>query len=221
MKTQQTINDLLVRNTFAKNKVLTINELKLIVPLSVRTIHSRLKLWNAVNSYNKNGMYYTLPNIAQFDSNGLWSFQNIHFSQYGNLKQTIVELVNRSTSGLNAQQLGELLKMNTHSFISHFVDLKGIIRDKMDGSYVWYSSDLNTCQKQKLYRTETSKKQNFSSIKDSIAVLILVEKIKNPDMDVFELAELLSKQGIRIKPITISVFLNFYGIEKKNKVTDV
>jgi len=44
----------------------------------------------------------TLPEIPEFDRNGLWKYQSVLFSAYGNLKQIIIELIRRSETGLRA-----------------------------------------------------------------------------------------------------------------------
>lgn len=216
MKTLQNSNENLVIDTFSKKKVLTINELKTLIPLSIRTIYTRLKDWNVINSYNKNGKYYTLTTIAKFDSYGLWHYNDIHFSKHGNLKQTLIHLIKSSETGLSALKIGELMRMDYRSFLWHFSQIKEIQRTKIDGAYVWFSADVGTYQQQQTARIGVSKSKLVCEIKDSIAILILVERIKNPDMESETLSELLSKQGVKIKPATITAFFNYYGIEKKS-----
>ena len=220
MNTLQNSNDNLVMATFTKEKVLTIDELQVLIPLlSVRTIYTRLKRWNAITSHNKNGKFYTLATIAIFDSYGLWHYNDIHFSKYGNLKQTLVHLIKRSEKGLNAFEIGGLMRMGHRSFLSHFSLLKEIQRTKIDGIYIWFSGDTDTCQRQKAARLGASKNKTVLEIKDSIAILILVERVRNPDMELETLSELLSKQGVYIKPETIGAFFSYHRIEKKNQLS--
>ena len=56
-------------------------------------------------------------------------------------------------------------------------------------------------------------------IKDSIAILILVERVRNPDMELETLSEILSKQGVYIKPETIGAFFSYHRIEKKSQLS--
>jgi hypothetical protein len=220
MNTLQNSNDSLVIATFAKKKVLTINELQILIPLlSVRTIYTRLKGWNAITSYNKNGKFYTLTTIAIFDSYGLWHYNDIHFSKYGNLKQTLIHLIKSSENGLNALEIAELMRMDHRSFLSHFSLLKEIQRTKIDGIYIWFSGDADTCQRQKAARLGASKNKIALEIKDSIAILILVERVRNPEMELETLSELLSKQGVYIKPETIGAFFSYHRIEKKSQLS--
>lgn len=215
-----TIDESKVIDTFYKNNVLTINELKLLLPFSVRTIYNRLKTWKAINSYNKNGKFYTLPDLAKFDSYGLWHYNDIHFSVHGNLKQTLVHIVRTSEDGLNAHEISGVLKMDYRSFLWQFSKLKQIRRVKINGAYVWFSSDKDTFQQQETTRLGVSIKKTAIEIKDPIAILLLVERIKNPEMGLKGLSELLYKQGVSIDPSTISSFFSYHGIEKKNNFPD-
>jgi hypothetical protein len=93
------------------------------------TARRRLKAWRAYTSYNRNGRYYTLPEIAQFDDMGLWRHQGAFFSKHGNLKQTLVHLVVHSVQGLSGAEFGEILGLQPRSFLSHFRDHPAIYPD--------------------------------------------------------------------------------------------
>ncbi len=218
MRTIQNSNEKLIIENFSKNKVLTINELKILMPFSLRTIFSRLKMWNVINSYNKNGMYYTLTTIAKFDSYGLWQYNDICFSKHGNLKQTLLHLINSSEKGLNAVEISELLRMDCRSFLWQYSKIEEIQRTKIEGHYVWFSADAEKYQQQKAARLGVSSNKKLCKIRDSSGILILIERIKNPDADEIALSKILLKQGIKIKPEAISEFFDYHGIEKKNNV---
>jgi hypothetical protein len=44
-----------------------------------------LQEWQAHNSYNQNGRYYTLPDVPEYDANGLWCWCGVFFSRAGTL----------------------------------------------------------------------------------------------------------------------------------------
>ena len=117
------------RATVKKQKIFTLNKLVSILECSSRTAQTKLKLWKAYTSYNQNGKYYTLPEIPQFDSFGLWRYKNAAFSKHGNLKKTIVQLVNSTSAGFSGKQLGELLGLSPQSFLHHFRGCPGIYRE--------------------------------------------------------------------------------------------
>lgn len=200
---------------FEKKKIIVIKDLTDILKKSVRTAHSRLKQWGAINSYNKNGCYYTLPSIARFDQFGLWHYRDIHFSKYGNLKETLISLVENSENGLDSNQIGQLLKLDSRSFLSHFNNIKQLYREKINGRFIYFTTDKVVYQQQKQKRTDQKPGKQFNSVKDSTGILLLVERIKNPDLDETDLAKHLRKQGVRIKPEAISNFFFCHGIKKK------
>jgi len=200
---------------FERKKVIVIKDLTEILKKSVRTAHSRLKQWGAINSYNMNGCYYTLPSIARFDQFGLWHYRDIHFSKYGNLKETLISLVENSENGLDSNQIGQLLKLDSRSFLSHFNNIKQLYREKINGRFIYFATDKVVYQQQKQKRTVQKSGKQFNSVKDSTGILLLVERIKNPDLDEADLAKHLRKQGVRIKPEAISNFFFSHGIKKK------
>ena len=99
-------------------KVVTLTELAFHLNCSRRTVQRRLADWQAISSYNRNGSYYTLPNIPQFDANGLWRYQGVFFSKFGSLPETFVQLVSRSSDGLTAAEAGDLLGVRPSSFLN-------------------------------------------------------------------------------------------------------
>ena len=90
-------------------KVVTLAELALHLHCSSRTVQRRLANWQAINSYNRNGAYYTLPDIPKFDAHGLWRYRQAFFSRFGNLPETFVQLAPNSQAGLTAAEAGDLL----------------------------------------------------------------------------------------------------------------
>ena len=108
----QNINDEFLREAIRKfrhEKIMTIEQIAKGLNRSIPTARNRLKQWKAFTSYDKNGRYYVLPEIPKFDSNQLWSTKNIHFSRYGNLKSTLIGVVENSESGLNGMEIGQVL----------------------------------------------------------------------------------------------------------------
>ena len=155
-----------VLKRFHRIKVLTIEQLVDLLKSSVMTARRRLKKWEALTSFNQNGRYYTLPRIPQFDHNGIWKYQTILFSKYGNLKQTIIELVRRSEAGLSAREVAQIVEIPSNSSIfSQLQRVSGIRREKHQGHFVYFSDEQETYQKQKsaLYRPEAA--QRFHPMK--------------------------------------------------------
>ena len=63
-----------------RKKVITLAEIMQELQSSVRTIRRRLQIWGALASFNHNSRFYTLPELPQFDEQGLWFHRDIGFS---------------------------------------------------------------------------------------------------------------------------------------------
>jgi hypothetical protein len=199
---------------FHRIKVVTIEQLADLLESSVITARRYLKKWKAYTSFNHNGRYYTLPGIPHFDSNGIWKYQTILFSSYGNLKQTIIQLVRGSESGLSAKEIARVVEIPPNSSIfSQLQNISGIRREKHQGHFVYFSDDPETYPKQisALFRPEPV----AGLPSDEEAVLILVQYIKHPHIGMEELSERVAQQGKVIAPSVIRNFLEHHGLLKK------
>ena len=206
-----------VIKAFKKKKVLMIDELSGLLGSSVVTARRRLKQWKACTSYNQNGRYYVLPDIAKFDSYGLWKHQDILFSRHGNLKQTVFALVNNSPAGLTGSQIGELVSLAPRSFLSHFRNESQLRRKMMEGRYVYFSAEKATYKRQQKTRQTPTNQANMRAPTDAEAVVILVERIKHSGLSIEDLAKKLGKIGYRFSHEAIHHFLDSHGLLKKTQ----
>ena len=204
-----------VMRSFKKQKVVTIDQLANWLSCSVVTARRRLKAWRAYTSYNQNGRYYTLPDIAQFDDIGLWQYQGAFFSKHGNLKQTLIHLVTHSAHGLSSTELGEILGLQPRSFLSHFRDHPAIYRENMMGRWIWFAAEPGTRKQQRQARLaqESAKMSHMPS--DMEAVMILVDLIEHPMSDVKQIARRLKSKQIDIDAAAIRQLLDHHGLLKK------
>jgi hypothetical protein len=209
------MNEEKILQKFRSEKVLTIEQLTHLLSCSVITVRRRLKQWSVHTSLNKNGRYYVLPKVAEFDRNGLWNHQGIFFSKHGNLKKTIIQLIRQSETGLSAHEISKLVGIAPDSsFISHFRNFPGIQREKYTGRFIYFSDDPNVYKKQVFVRLGAIK---FPS--DADAVLILVQFIKHPNISLKELSNKIAQQGKRIESAVIRSFLEYHGLLKKTPAT--
>lgn len=186
------------RKAFRRQIILTLEEVAELIDGSIHTARRRLKEWGVLNSYNQNGRYYALPDVPEFDGNGLWHRRGVFFSQYGNLKQTVVELVRRSQAGLDAGEMRSLLGLDPRSFLSAFAKHPQLRREKTRGRFVYYCSDPAVYGKQRQRRWALNAMGRQPT--PSEAVAILVEKIKHPALSNEALSRRLRKQNLSVKP---------------------
>ncbi len=209
--------DVRVMKVFKKKKVLMIEELSRLLGSSLVTARRRLKQWEAYTSYNQNGRYYVLPDIAKFDTDGFWRHQDILFSQHGNLKQTVIALVKNSPTGLAGSQIGELVSLAPRSFLSHFRNESQLRREMIEGRFVYFASDKATCIQQKKNLQEQTNPSDMHAPTDAEAVVILVERIKYSGLSIEDLAKKLRKVGYRFNAEAIRHFLDSHGLLKKTQ----
>lgn len=201
------------RKAFRKHMVLTLEEVAELIHSSIHTARRRLKEWQALTSYNRNGRYYTLPDVPAFDANGLWQRRGVCFSRYGTLKRTVVELVRCSQTGLDAGNIRSLLGSDPRSFLSAFAKHPELRREKVHGRFVYFSSEETVYKKQREQRCLLSEKARLPT--DFEAIAILVEKIKHPALSNEELSRRLAKQRLSIAPEGIGTFFAKHGLTVK------
>ena len=198
---------------FRRRKVMTLEEVAELVHSSIHTARRRLKEWRTHTSYNQNGRYYTPPDVPEFDADGLWHWRGVFFSRYGNLKQTVVELIRRSAAGLDAGEMGSLLGLDPRSFLSSFADHPQIKREKSQGRFVYYCADRSAYSGQQQRRSVLIAEGRQPTSFEAIA--ILVEKIKHPALTNEALSRRLKKQKLSVEPETIKNLLVRHGLAEK------
>ena len=194
-------------------KVVTLAELAVQLSCSRRTVQRRLADWEAINSYNRNGSYYTLPDIPKFDAHGLWRYRGVFFSRFGSLPETFVQLVHNSPAGLTAAEAGELLGVRPSSFLWSLRNHSELKRQKHQGRYVYLCSEPARYQEQREQRSRMRGADRLPT--DSEAVAILVEKIKRPALSDGDLSRRLKKQKLFVEPEIIENFFVHHDLTVK------
>jgi hypothetical protein len=202
-----------VMSRFRRRKIQTLGEVAQLIHRTVHTARRKLKVWKTHHSYNQNGRYYTLPDVPEFDANGLWRWRGAFFSRYGTLRQTLIELVRRSAAGLNASEIGYLLGLDPRSFLSAFANDPQLMREKTQGCFVYYDAnpDVGVAQRKRRFTLSTTSRRPT----DSEAIAILVEKIKYPALSDKALSRRLVAQNLRVAPEMIGNFFAQHGLTVK------
>ena len=205
---------------FRRKRVVTVEELARLLGASTVTARRRLKQWSTYTSINRNGRYYVLPEVAEFDDNGLWSHEVIFFSRHGNLRQTIFELIKESEAGLSAQEISKLVGLRANSsFLASFRDISGVRREKQQGRFVYFFDKEDIYISQKHNREELLSRRAMQLPSDADAVLILVDRIKHPEASIEQCARRLKKKMKHIRAQAINVLLDYHGLLKKTPAT--
>ncbi len=196
-----------------QKKIIAIGKLASLLNSSIKTARRRLKLWQAITSYNMNGRYYTLPGIPDFNSHGLWEYRQVRFSQHGNLKNTIIALVNQSKAGLDAAEASDILGISVRSFLSSLQKDPDFKREKIQGRFVYFCAGKTDYVKQKESRCAMTRTIQLPS--DLEAIAILVQTIKNPALSIDQLADKLQQNNYWISSESIENLFSYHGLSIK------
>lgn len=207
-----------LQRNLKQQKVFMLNQLVSRLKCSTPTARLKLKRWGAYTSYNQNGRYYTLPAVPRFDQNGLWCFENICFSKNGNLKNTLIFLIEKASAGLTGKEIGDLVKLPPRSFLHHFKEVPGIKREKIDGVYVYFSDDPDRYQVQLALRLRDLADIQ-ESLRDFEIVLVLSALIRHHGITLEEIMALPEIKAASISIHAVRGFLIREGLQKKMPVS--
>ena len=105
------------------------------------TIFRKLKELSYLRSYSHRGKYYTLPQVARFNEQGLWSYRDVHFSMQGSLLNTIVHFVENCPTGFFELELENQLHVGVRAAVLKLLNSNRISRQKILGRYLYCASD--------------------------------------------------------------------------------
>ncbi|NQU65264.1 MAG: hypothetical protein HQ517_13415 [SAR324 cluster bacterium] len=197
-----------------RKRVFTLEQLVSYLECSVPTARLRLKKWKTYTSYNQNGRYYSLKTVPRFDENGLWHYEHVFFSKSGNLKKTLVYLVQKSPSGLTGKEIGDLVGLPPRSFLHHFRNTAGIFREKMEGLYIYFSDDPGRYKRQSGNRSNLIVYQD-ELFSDADAVIILTALIRHHGISLEEIMALPEIRAQKFSSFVINDFLSRHDLLKK------
>jgi hypothetical protein len=204
-----------LKELFLKKKVLEIHDVIKVVNASSRmTAYRYLKRLDYLSSYTHARQFYTLKGIPEFDRDGLWHYGEVGFSQHGTLMNTIIHLVDNSSSGRTNFDLEQQNRIYVQNALLSLVKTNKLKRKKHRGVYVYFSADPAACPKQieKRYKLGAKKR-----LPDWVVAEVLIECLRSlkavPQMD--EVAARLSKRGSVITREQVEQVFKENGLEKK------
>lgn len=162
-----------VREFLRRKKIATLPELKQVLGTTVdTTVFRQLKELSYRSSYSHRGRYYTLAEIPQFDPHGLWSFQTVCFSRWGNLVTTVESLVHDAPQGYFAQELRQILQVEVKDTLLQLVEQHRLARQQVSGLFLYCSQDAALRRRQVLTR------RALSEIPGSASAQVSPEELK-------------------------------------------
>jgi hypothetical protein len=140
--------------TFLKNhRIADLKQIKdALGTQSTMTVFRKLKCLDYLTSYSHRGQYYTLKTIPRFNAKGLWCCQSVRFSKYGNLQETASALVEQADAGYTAQELENLLQVETKHALLVLVRNGQLKRERLEERWIYFSRRRDTRTRQKRNR---------------------------------------------------------------------
>ena len=165
------------------------------------------------SSFTHNGRWYTLRSIPRFGRDGLWFHDLIGFSRAGSLTSTLIYLVTRSPAGMTAEQLGAKLRGRCHSVLVQLYRRGKLQRRRLGRSHVYLAAEppIQARQRQAMAEQSTPPAQ----LPAEIAVFILAEFIRQPDLSFEQLAKAIARsRRITLKATQIEELFARHGLKK-------
>jgi hypothetical protein len=209
-----------LENFIKSRRVVQMRDLFEVVESTSRmTVFRRLSGVEYLCSYTHTGRYYTLFDIARFDSDGIWFYDDIGFSQNGSLKKTVTYLVDNGDGGKFHSDLQRQLRVRVHNVLLDLVRSKQIKRTKFEGQFLYLSSDKARSTKQIEQRDKLSMQLRRIPVfnTEPMVIEILAEVIRqsegHPLTD--QVASALAIRGLPIAENDVISVFDQYDIEKK------
>lgn len=213
MTKKDTLNRL--RALLEKKKILDMTQLRKALHTTTRvTVFRYLKKLNCLTSYTHNGKFYTLPEIAQFDSNGFWYFDDIGFSSRGTLVDTLAHVIKISKSGKTNSELEMHFRTRVQDALHTLLVDNKIARKKPKNRHLYVSSDPIISDQQIKRREEIGGRKRLP---DWIIGEILVETIRSFPMQpqISDVVQRFAKRGSSITYEQVKQVFEENDLEKK------
>ena len=154
----ETYGPQVLANLLRREKVASMPQMKKALgTTSQSTVVRKLNALGYLTSYSHRGKYYTLKTLPRFDSEGLWTHENIWFSRFGTLMSTAETFVRESEGGYFVRELDNVLHVSTKKALQRLVVEKKLSREKVSGWYVYCAIDSSTRREQfRARNTKTS-----------------------------------------------------------------
>ncbi|MCD4665991.1 MAG: hypothetical protein K8R68_12030, partial [Bacteroidales bacterium] len=141
MRTKKITNQALREFIISKNVVLMV-ELKGFLQTNANmTVYRRLQELSYISSCSHRGKYYSLNEIAKFNQSGLWIYNSIIFSIYGNLMKTCEHFINNSESGYSDLELKQIIGLDVKESLLNLYKKNNIVRDQLGNQFIYFSVD--------------------------------------------------------------------------------
>lgn len=206
-----------LRAFFKKKRVAMLPEIYALLGTTSRmTVFRRLRELDYLSSFSHTGRYYTLPCVAIFDPQGLWFNEEVGFSRFGNLKETLIALVEPSIAGKTHEELEKLLRFRVHNTLLDLVRSGKIARETVAGVFLYLSMGSDRAQQQLARRRAGAGDSAQGVLADGMVIEVLAEIIRSNQVPIDQSALLarLAARGIKISTSQLKQLCNRLNLKK-------
>ncbi len=196
-----------LRASFKKERVVMLPDIYALLGTTSRmSAFRRLRDLNYLSSFSHVGRYYTLPGVTNFDPQGLWFYEEVGFSRFGNLKETVIHLIDQSVAGKTHEELEKQLHLRVHNTLLELVRSGKIAREAFEGVFVYLSLCADRVQQQLVNRREGVGDTAQDVLPDGIVIEVLAEIIRGNRVQIDQsiILSRLAQKGIRISALQLN-----------------
>ncbi len=209
----------LIRKLLQSKTVMSLKQIRHEIPDRPRSSLFRdLKKIELLTSYSHAGQYHALKSMVKFNPNGLWFYEQVSFSKYGTLKNTLLETISNSPAGMTHKELKILLRIQVQNSLTHLIKNQLLQRRLLSEKiFVYLSNDDLQAQEQWQKRLELNKNALSVTLPaETIIIDILLEIIRGNEriIDEEELGSRLKQRGVHIQQQQLIFVLTYYDIKK-------
>lgn len=209
-----------LRKLFRRVPVAKLDALRRVLKTRSRTsVFRRLKAVGYFSSFTHRGRYYTLLEVPQFDSLGLWHCRDVGFSQTGSLKATVRELVRSSPAGRTHRELQGLLGVRVHNELLDLTRAQMLRREALAARGALYvSADKTLASEQLARRMEAGATEGKAPSDLVIEVLLELLDAATVDATPSEVAHRLSARRVGATATQVRQVFERYKLGRKKGV---
>ena len=178
------------------------------------SVFRRMKEVGYLSSYTHAGRFYTLREVPQFDTFGLWRYGDVGFSRAGTLKATVVETVVQSPAGRTHNELQELLRVRVFNTLLELVHAEKIRREALASRGALYVSTDKTRASEQL---ERRLRAGAATTASTLAIEVLLELLHGATVEArpAEVAQRLNGRGLSITVEQVREVFDRYKLGEK------
>lgn len=209
-------------------RVATMNELVQSLNLSRMTVVRALKKYGYHTSFNHNAGFYTLQDTPRFDRHGLWFSECIGFSRHGNLKRTLLALIEGSDAGCTVAELEQMLATQVGVVLSRlraqqqlgqfYLGRQAVYLAHGSQKQLQQTAARRRQREQQAPTLPATSRQGVPAGLNALNVIpLLIQMIHSPQASDASLARTLQNAEVPVTAEQVRQVRQFYGLGKKKR----